>query len=161
MIILILSTIITILICALSYRLGGCSKIEGADKFPWIPQWLISSWVRDCFCSISSVLWMLVNYPHVPWYIYFISIGFTWGMTSIYWKKLFNGANFWFHGFMIGIAFIGFPIFTGYWMSWAIRCMILAILIGGISALNKDVDIEEGGRGGSMGLTLLIMLFKF
>jgi hypothetical protein len=160
MIILIISTILVILLCALTYRLGGMSKKEGAKKLPWIPQWLISSWVRDCFCSILSVLWMFINYPHVPWWIYLVSIGATWGMTSMYWKKLFGETNYWFHGFMIGFAFIGFPIFTGYWMAWIVRCLILAILCGGISVLSGNVDVEEYGRGGSIGITLLIMLLR-
>ena len=152
--------LITSILTAFAYRFGGCSKEEGKLKYPYVPDWLFKSWVRDCFCSVLPVLAMLVIYPKVPWFVYVATIGLSWASLSTYWDWVFGEDNFYFHGFMIALSYLWFPLFTGLWATFILRCVILALLAGIISAESTDVDVEELGRGGSIGVTLALFLIR-
>ena len=153
----ILAAVATV-INALCYRFGGCSKSEGAVKYPWVPVWMFNSKTRDIGVSLVTVIWMAICYPHVAWYIYLITFGVSWGALSTYWDWLFGFDNFWFYGFMIGVAKLGFAIVTGMWVGFAVHCIALALVMGIISALSGNVDVEELGRGASTGATLPLMM---
>jgi hypothetical protein len=140
------------------YRFGGCSCVEGAVKYPWVPMWMFNSKTRDAGCSLVTTGWMAIFYPHVAWYIYVVTFGALWGMTSMYWDEVFGYDNFWFHGFMIGVVKLWFAIMTGMWLGYAIHCVVLALVMGGISALSGNVDVEEMGRGAATGATLPLMM---
>jgi hypothetical protein len=153
----ILTAIATVL-NAFLYRFGGCSKEEGKLKYPWVPEALFNTKTRDVGVSLVTVAWMAFCYPSVAWFIYLITFGATWGMLTTYWDFLFGFDNYWFHGFMIGVAKLGFAIFTGMWIGFAVHCITLALAMGGISAVSGNVDVEELGRGAAAGLTLPLML---
>ena len=155
---IILATILATILNAFLYRFGGCSKEEGKIKYPWVPEWMFNSKTRDIGVSLVSVGWMALCYPTVAWWIYLITFGAMWGMLSTYWDWLFGFDNYWFHGFMIGVAKVGFPIMTGLWTGFGIHCIVLAILMGGISAISGSVDVEELGRGASSGATLPLLI---
>jgi len=149
---------VAMVINAFLYRFGGCSVAEGNQKYPWVPSWMFNSKTRDCGVSLITVAWMALCYPAVAWFIYVITFGASWGMLSTYWDFLFGYDNFWFHGFMIGVAKLGFAIVTGMWLGFAIHCVVLALAMGTVSALSGNVDVEELGRGAATGLTLPLMM---
>jgi hypothetical protein len=154
MILAILSAALATILCSLAYRFGGCSKEEGKEKYPWAPEWLFRSWVRDCFCSLIPTIWALAFLPGAPWWCYLLSFGLGWATLSTYWDFLFGSDNYWVHGLMIGLAFAPVSIATGHWLGLIVRPLSLAVLMGGISAIFGSVDIEELGRGASIGATL-------
>jgi len=151
-------TPLAMVINALCYRFGGCSKEEGKLKYPWVPSWMFNSKTRDVGVSLITVGWMALCYPAVDWFCYVTTFGASWGALSTYWDFLFEFDNYWFHGFMIGVAKIGFAIATGMWFGFAIHILFLALAMGAVSALSGDVDVEELGRGAATGVTLPLML---
>jgi hypothetical protein len=72
------------------------------------------------------------------------------GAFSTYWDWLFKGEdNFWFSGFMVGLAL--FPlIFCGFiWWVILIRAIVLSIAWGVICSLSDNDFTEEYVRGAS------------
>ena len=146
------------IICGLAYRFGGCSKEEGKQKFPWVPEWMFRSWVRDFFCSLIPLLWLKLFYTQVHPSAYGTTCVLSYFALTTYWDKLFKFDNYFFHGFMISLSYFLFAVFSGLWIGFILRCIVMAILMGGISALTGNVDIEEFGRGASIGITLPCLL---
>lgn len=151
-------TVLASVINAFLYRFGGCSKEEGKEKYPWAPEWMFASWVRDCGISLITLAWMAICYPMVAAWAYPVTFGASWGAFSTYWDFLFGYDNYWFHGFMIGLAKFSFAICTGMWIGFGIHCIVLALAMGLVSALSGNVDVEELGRGAATGATLPLML---
>lgn len=154
---IVLALLISI-INAFLYRFGGISKEQGKNKYPWVPEWCFNSKARDVGISLTTLVWLVIFYPKVDWYVYLVTFGLTWASLSTYWDQLFNKDNFWFHGFGVGLAKVLFPISTGLWVGFITHCFLSAILMGSISAISKDDDVEELGRGSIIGLTLLNLL---
>lgn len=151
---------ITILATALSaflYRVGGMGKQEAQQKIPWFPQALVNTKARDAGCPLVSFVWMLLFYTGVPWWIHLISFGAMFGFLTTYWDDMFGFDNFWFHGFMIGMAYIPYAIYTKVWIAFLLRAAVLAVFMGVWGWIFKKVDWEEGGRGGSIAATLPIL----
>ena len=109
-----------------------------------LPSWMFESWVRDWLigplCAITA--WIL----GVHSWLLILMIGLTGGALSTYWDFLFKFDNFWFHGFMIGMAAFPIAIVTGHWVLFIVRSFLLALWMGGWSAIWKDAHIEESGR---------------
>ena len=155
---ILIGTLITAVLCAFTYRFGGCSKEEGRQKYPWAPKWVFKSWVRDFGCSLFSIFWVIIFYPQVPWYVYLISMGWCYGMITTYWDEVFKYDCFAFHGFMIGVSYLLLAWGSGMWMGYIVRSAFLGLSMGVLSALTGNVDKEELGRGALIGLTLPILL---
>ena len=129
-------------ISAILYRAGGMSK----DVKHWIPKWLRQSWVRDWLCPACALLPAFILHPSW-WFI--VAYGALRGAFSTYWDGLSKDGegNFWFAGFMCGIA--GFPLlFCGFaWWLLLIRAMAIAITWGAWCAIFSNDFTEEYGRG--------------
>lgn len=155
---------LTLVFSALSaffYRLGGMSKEEAKQKLPFIPSWLVRSWVRDFFCTLLVLIWMRVFYVPVSWWIYLISGALMYGAMTTYWDEIsFNKGkdNFFMHGFFIAAALLPFVIISKEWSGYFLRIAVLSIIMGLWCETFSDVDVEEYGRGFLIGLTLPLML---
>ena len=154
----IISSIIVSVFCAFAYRFGGYSKEEGKKKFPWVPVWMFRSWIRDFFCSLIPLFWLKLFYPQVHPSAYGVTCALSYFALTTYWDKLFGFDNYWFHGFMVGLTYFLFATFSGLWLGFIVRCIAMAVLMGGISAITGDVDIEEFSRGAAIGFTLPLLL---
>jgi hypothetical protein len=168
---LIIATLVAIVAGAFFYRIGGMSKEEAKKKFPWWPQSLVRSWVRDCFCSLISTAWMVAFFPKdfgSVWYWVAVAItwGWTWGMLTTYWDGLFGYDNYFMHGGMIALAALPFPLYfqivggttAGMWVGFGIRIVVTAGVMGLICLLTDKVDIEECGRGATQQAFLPFMV---
>lgn len=161
-------TIVAIILSAILYRLGGMSQQE-AQKYPpwkWFPSWAVNTKARDAGCSAISMAWfgILFDFPAGTnlWFValaYLVGFAGTWAALTTYWDGLFGYDNFYMHGFMIGFAKILFAVFSGMWLGWLIQCVISAILMGLVSAFSTNDYVEECGRGASMPISQLPMLF--
>jgi len=157
-------TVICALISAVLYRLGGMSVAE-AQQYPpwkWFPPALVNTKARDIGCAAVSVAWfgLLYQFPAgTPgWQIglaYFFCFLATFGALTTYWDFLFGYDNFYFHGFMIGVAKIFFAVFSGAWLAWGIQCIACAVIMGMISQFFSNVYVEECGRGATMPVSQL------
>jgi len=142
-------------ISSLAYRLGGAAK-----KGDWL-DFARDTKTRDFGCPfiILILLWSsgIVNLR--LWWLYFISFGLMFAALTTYWDELYkNQDNYWFSGFMVGLAL--FPlVWAGIlWWSILLRAFILAVLWGGWCKIFKNAVVEETGRGAFICLTLPILL---
>ena len=138
-------------------RAGG----EGhspTDKPTWIPMWLRQRWVRPAGCSVCAMLPLLIAHPSW-WFV--PAIGALYGALSLYWDELFGFDNFWFSGFMCGVAGFFLVMLFPWWLI-LIRAFALAILWGVINLLANKGTWEDGTeelvRYGVFCLTTIIML---
>lgn len=140
---------------AIFYRYGGMSSKEAGFK--------VNTKIRDLGVPAISLIWMFIYAPAFPWYIHFISFGLLFGSLTTYYDSLFGHDNFWFHGFMIGLAYLPYAISTGDWVSLIIRAVILSVVMGGLNYIVNKLMlpfrawIEELTRGAVIILTLLLM----
>ena len=145
-----LISLVSGLFCALFGWSGGRGD-EYADKHGY-PRWLFKSWTRDWLIAPLCALTALLLGVHSWWVI--LSIPLIGGSLSTYWEPLFKRHNFWFHGFVVGLAAFPICIASGHWVLFVIRSLFLAVWMGGWSALISDPDGEEAGRYFPVGLTL-------
>ena len=104
---IILLTLFLSIISAIFYRAGGLSQ-DSTES--WIPKWLRHSWVRDWLCPICALIPLAL--VHGSWW-FLLAYVILAGALSTYWDFLFGFDNFWFAGFMCGIA--AFPLlFCGF-----------------------------------------------
>jgi len=159
------------LLSACAYRAGGMGK-EADAKPTWMPMWMRQSWVRDWLCPMCVLaLWLPSTW--FKWFVYCVTFGHTaipaqgfemimWllaygatgGMLTTYWDWLFKYDNFWFSGFMVGLAGLFLIGLNQPWMPLVGRSLLLAILWGGWSALIGKDWLEEYGRGFFLVLTM-------
>lgn len=146
---MLLKIILTLLLSvssAILYRLGGKGKPYNT-KF------------RDMGCPLCGTLILLVWWkPHgLDWLMLVLSFGFTFAAMTTYWDKLFGYDNFYFHGFMVGLA--SFPlIWVGFnWYSILISSVISGVLMGLWSKFNGNDVKEETGRGFIYAVTRLLL----
>lgn len=141
--------ILACVISAILYQAGGMGK-ELTEKPKWIPVWLRRSWVRDWLVP-ACVSFMLLSFwwpsSLLSWGLLLLSYILCGLALSTYYDTVFGFDNYWFHGFMIGLA--AFPLFWGGIAWWLIlsRAILLGALVGGWSTLIKVDWIEEMGRG--------------
>ena len=130
------------IISAVLYRLGGIGK-------PFNTKY------RDLGCPLIMILVLCFLRGWTWWYI--SVFGLTFAALTTYWDSVFKFDNFWFHGFMIGIASFSLILAGVLWWLILLRAIILALGIGGWSKLIKNDVLEEGGRGFLIIATLPIL----
>ncbi len=140
--------LIASIISGILYRLGGIGKPFKS----WMRDWLIPPLTYLTllfFWQPSTLLGYLLILP---------AITITGAALTTYWDWLFGFDNFWFHGFMIGLA--TFPLYWAgiHWWAIGIRAIILAILVGGWSKLIGWDTAEEWGRGFIATITIPLLL---
>jgi len=144
----ILIIIIACILSAILYRAGGMSKDDTTEP-KWIPKWLRNSWCRDWLCPacLSLVLFSFWRPSSLlDWGMWLLFYGLSGGALSTYWDKLFGYDNFWFHGFMCGLAAVPLIVFVPWWIV-LIRLIICTVGMGLWSAkIDKDW-LEEMSRG--------------
>ena len=149
-----------VVIGALLYRCGGLGKEDWQKRWRWVPQWMIHPKARDVGCSLLTLGWLLLFFRHGPWWTYLLSTILSIGAYSTYWDEVpFNHGkdNFYMHGLFIGLSTFPIIIFTGGWMAFSIRAVVLALAMGIWSKVWLNDDAEELGRGAAAQLTLALM----
>lgn len=141
------------IVSAILYRAGGMSKDESANP-KWIPKWLRQSWIRDWLCPMCALVVLLPN-NMLCW---LVAYGFMGAALSTYWDKLFGYDNYWFHGFMIGVACVPFAFANISLLLIGLRAVVLAVVMGVWSLLIGSDMWEEMGRGAVIPLSMWILL---
>ena len=146
------------LVSGLFYRLGG-SGDEWRKKYPNLPAWLFDTKARDIGCTILGFITMfiLLNIKAV-WWVHLLAFLGLFGSLTTYWDFLFGYDNFWFHGFMCALSYVWYPIVTGNWIGFGIRCVVVSVAMGWISSLLENDNGEEFSRGFWITITLPLML---
>ncbi len=144
----------------LAYRAGGMG-VEPETNPKWIPKWMRHSWVRDWLCPLFVLgCFYIFASPlsSLGWAGLLISYGLLGGALTTYFDKWFGFDNFWFSGFMCGLAAI--PLMLCGISLWLIltRAMVLAICWGAWCAIFGKDTTEEYGRGGFLVATLPLLL---
>ena len=137
------------ILSAILYRAGGMGK-EDITEPKWIPKWLRKSWVRDwlcpaCLCLALFSFWRPSSL--LDWGILLLSYGLLGASLSTYWDEVFGYDNFWFHGFMCGLA--GIPLLWVGVTWWVILARLTLCTVGmGLWSkfIKRDVP-QELGRG--------------
>ena len=82
------------------------------------------------------------------------------GAMTTYWDKAFGEkeANYWLHGFMIGVAYTPYAIYMASPLSLVARCFFLAIFMGTWCKVFSNDWFEEMGRGFIIPISILLML---
>ncbi len=117
---------------AVLYRLGGTKK---------------GTLWRDLGVSLLMVGYMLVLGIKAPWWAYLLAFGLSWGALSAYWGLDAKKYGFWLHGLGISLAVLPIIYFTGHWLGFGIRTILLTTLITFWGDWLGAVYWEEGGRG--------------
>jgi len=65
---------------------------------------------------------------------------------------------FYTHGFFIGVAYLPYAIYTGNWIWFVARCVILALFMGLWCKFFKNDIVEETGRGFALIASLPLLL---
>lgn len=155
---MIIKIIITLLGTTLSATLGRMGGAEGYHTL-----------YRDIGCSILSILMFILWFGFKPdyWYLYVISFGLHWGAFSTYYDTIFGFDNFWFSGFMTGLALFPLLFIEKMLPFFIIRALVLAILWGVFNKCLPDYvgkfrhDVaEELLRYGVIALTYLWRIIK-
>lgn len=147
------------ILSGLLYRMGGAGD-EGRKAFPWLPSWAFNTKARDVGCALcctAGMFTILIGFMF-PWWAHLLAFLFLFGALTTYWDFLFGWDNHWMHGFMCALAYFPYAIVSGMWISFGVRCIACAILMGLISGLSGNDNVEEIGRGSLLVLTLPLML---
>jgi hypothetical protein len=127
----------------------------------WIPIWLRHSWIRDWLCPFfvyGSFAMFFSPLSFLQWGMLVLCYPLLGGALTTYFDKWFGFDNYWFAGFVCGIA--SFPlVFYGvsFWLI-IIRAMVLAILWGSWCATFSKDTTEEYGRGIFLVLSIQLLL---
>jgi len=145
------------IISGILYRLGGASKADAKEEFPYLPEWILNiPKKRDIGCAIVKLIAVLVYGVSGPWYIHLVAFLLLFGALTTYWDWLFGYDNYWFHGFMCGLAYSPYVFINGNWLGFLIHPIILALGMGILCILTGNDEVEEKGRG-----TILILPVLF
>jgi len=156
----IIAWILATVLSALAYRAGGMGQ-ESTARPKWIPKFMRRSWVRDWPIAVISLLTLLLWWQPATllgWAMLICSIGLTGGAISTYWDDLFGKTNYWFHGFIIGLAVFLLSFCGITWGAIILRAFMMAILIGGWCAIFSIDYVEEFGRGFFITATIPLLL---
>lgn len=161
---MIIATIIAVLICAFTYRLGGLSKEQAKKDLPWVPSWLVASWVRDLSCTLTAIAWVYYFLPQVELWRYGASGILMYGAMTTYWDwwpPNKSNDNYFMHGLFIGLAMAPISYELAMWVELVARSFILGFLMRFWCTIFSNDYVEECGRGGFIALTLPLLLPDF
>lgn len=138
--VMVIKFLLSLLFSSLSgmfYRMGG----KGKPYASWM-----RDWVCPAFCIATLLLWWQ---PSVSWGWALIPVvyGIMGGAYATYWDFLFGYDNFYFHGFMIGLAVFPFCFAGLAWWIVLIQALISALAMGLWCKYNDNDVKEEVGRG--------------
>ena len=132
------------IVCAILYRLGGIGK-------PF------RSWMRDWLIPLPICLYAFFALGVTNFWLLLLAYGLMGAALTTYWDSLLGYDNFYLHGFMIGLACLPFLTIIPWWI-----ILLRSLALGGAMGLWCKIFgndwVEELGRGGFIGLTLLIFL---
>ena len=155
--------IILSIFSGLFYLLTGLGG-DGRKSFPSVPGWFFGRQTRLVGCSTCRILAVLVVGVQAPWWCDLLVMGLTVGALSTYWDFLFGFDNFWFHGFMIGVATLPYVFFGVSIWAWLVQAVALAVFMGVLCHVLDRVHrffgknyVEEPGRGASIPLSALLL----
>ena len=151
---LLISSIATILL-AITYRAGGMSK-DDTTKPTWIPKWLRNTKTRDLGCPLVCLSALLLMGIQTAWWIHMIVFLIMFGALTTYWDKIFGYDNFYLHGLAIGLAYLPYLMVIP-WYLLIIRAIIMGLFMGIWCKVFSNDLVEEYGRGGIIGLTLILL----
>lgn len=125
---------------SICYRAGGLSK----EQKYWIPLWMRHSWVRDWICPFFCLLPFFVQHPS---WLFIPAYGLMGAAFTTYWDWLFKKDNFFFSGFVVGLA--AFPLIWCGVAWWVIlgRSVAIGVLWGLWCQIFGNDHVEEHGRG--------------
>lgn len=142
-------TLIAGVLSALFYHMSGLGA-DGKKRHPWLPIWAFGRQWRRLGCMLFDTA-ILLLWWHPPiwygWLILLASMGIEYGMITTYWDWLCGFDNHWLHGFGIGLARLPLYFAGKSWFMELTRAIVLAILMGWVSAASKKDWKEEFGRG--------------
>ena len=139
------------IISGVFYKLGGTG---GA--------WWKNTKARDFGVPAMAVTLLLLLGASAPWWIFFLLFGCMFGSLTTYCK--FGGQenvewfNWCFTGILYGIAALPFAWFSGNWIGFAIRTVVLGFSIMFVSEKFDNVFWEEGSRGILFTATIPLLL---
>ena len=126
---------------ACCYRLGGI----GGGK------WYFNTKVRDIGVTICILIMLYICKATFPWYIWLVTALLSFGSLTTYCTPkgqqdvlLFNWVTV---GVMYSCVMLPIAFYTGHWLGFGVRALILTIGIPLISEKFDNVWLEEGGRG--------------
>ena len=144
------------------YRIGGSSKEEAKKEFPWFPSNLVNTKVRDVGVSLMAILvFILLSSISLPWWILLLTLLLMFGSMTTYCTFGEQEDVYWYNWFLTGILYglSALPItcYTGKWLGFGIRTIILGFGIMIWSEVNSDARLEEFGRGALFTLTIPLL----
>lgn len=154
--------VVATILSAFCYRIGGMSKEQAKEYFPWFPQALVKSWFRDVNCTLLA-LGYLFFFPTIDWWWYLLAAGAMYASMTTYWDDSFLNwkkpeDNFYLHGLFIRLAFLFVAIPMGCWIGCLISMIALSLFMGIWCAIFSNDFVEEYGRGASIIFTLPLMI---
>lgn len=136
--------ILSIVLCATLYRMGGYGKpFNKLYRRIGIP----------IVCGVTVYFLLGVH----NWLAHIICFVLLYASLTTY-HDYVGFDNHWLHGFFIGLAYVPFG-FDGEWITWGVRCLVLAVSMGAWSVIFGNDWVEELGRGAFIPTSLLIILF--
>jgi hypothetical protein len=122
--------IIASVLCGILGRMGGSGNYPRQARTMGIP-------------LLCVALIALYGFNLAYWWVYIITFGLLCASISTYWDFLFGYDNFWFHGFMIGLALTPISIVTGHWLGVSLTIALYTLWMGFWSKIiNWDVAEE-------------------
>ena len=145
------------------YRIGGSSKEEAKKEFPWFPTSLVNTKVRDVLVPLVSILiFILLSSISMSWWILLLTFLLMFGAMTTYCKFGEQEDVYWYNwlltGILYGVSALPIAYYTGNWLGFGIRTIVLGLGIMIWSEINSDVRLEEFGRGALFALTIPLLL---
>ena len=127
---------------AVLYRMGGAKGYN--TKY------------RDAGCSlVTTISFGLL----IGWHWLLIAhFGLLWGALTTYWKKKGSTGrwyHFCLHGLACGLAAAPVALYSGHWLGFGLRCVVLAVWMGLWSGIIKNDVVEELGRGAVLAFPII------
>ena len=133
---------------AILYRLGG----KGGGP------WYFNTKMRDVGCALVTCFGMFWIYGVTTWWAHALGFAALFACLCTYWDSFFGYDNFFFHGFMCGVAFAPYAMSGDVtWLGVLIRAGALGLFMWAWCGFFKNDVVEETGRGASLAMTLPIL----
>ena len=128
------------------YLLGGWSKGNRLFRILGCP-----------LCVVIASVGLFWG-KEVPFWAYLCAFGANVGAVSAYWGLDEKKWGYWAHGLGLSLAVLPIIYFTGTWIGFGIRCVVLTALMILWSEYTSWDILEEWGRGFLIAATLPLLL---